>query len=473
VTNATPRRRRRASRPCRVGAGRRLVGRYRLIRRIGHGGSAEVWQARDERLYRTVAIKTLHPHLLPDAASRARFATEARAAAGLSHPAIVPVYDVIEDPASPAIVLRYVSGTTLADRLLASGPMSEREVVAIGADLAGALDHAHRLGIVHRDLKPGNVLIDDDGRAQLVDFGIARFLADAASRDTTSGQVMGTLRYMAPEQLAGTRADARTDLYALGLLLHELLAGTSAFDATSPADLVDAQRRGPPQPPSRAGAELRALLATLLAPDPADRPSDAGAVEARLAAMRSGFGTRSEADETSPLPTLMPGLPAATAGLAIAAPSAPVRGWHDSDSAVDHESSAERDTVPLPAAATAAIAVPAGQPSGSASGLTGSPGRALRRPVSRPGSRFPVRGRNAVLGAAGLAVAAAVLVAAAWGLSLNQPAAVAGMATPSPLPASPHPSATPKATVRPVAPAPRPAAKPHPKRRKHGEDEGG
>src|SRR5205814_4915709 len=119
-------------------------------------------------------------------------------------------------------------------------------------------------------------------RVQLVDFGIARLLADAATRETTTGQVMGTLRYMAPEQLAGGKVDGRTDLYALGLLLHELLSGQPAFAAASPTELVDAQRQGPPDPPPRAGAELRSLLDQLLAADPARRPSDAAEVEARL-----------------------------------------------------------------------------------------------------------------------------------------------------------------------------------------------
>ncbi|MEP6681282.1 MAG: serine/threonine-protein kinase, partial [Chloroflexota bacterium] len=157
-----------------------VLDRYRLVERIAAGGSAEVWRARDEHLDRAVAVKRLHPHLLPDELSRQRLAAEARAAAALSHPGIVGIYDVDTTGAWPALVMELVDGESLAARLAREGPLSERVTAGIGADLADALYHAHKRGVIHRDLKPGNVLLDSAGRARLADFGIARSLAESA-----------------------------------------------------------------------------------------------------------------------------------------------------------------------------------------------------------------------------------------------------------------------------------------------------
>jgi len=247
---------------------RRLFGRYRLERRIGRGGMAEVWQAHDDRLDRTVALKLLKPSLLPDEASRRRFVAEARAASGMTHPGIVPAYDVVDDPASPAIVFQHVDGESLAERLR-RGPVPIAEAVRIAGQVAEALDHAHRAGVVHRDVKPANILLDRDGRARLVDFGIARVENDARRHLTGTNQVVGTLRYMAPEQLAGQPTDARTDLYALGLVLAEMLA-----DLATVPDW------------------LRELVARLRAADPADRPESAADVARALET-----GVLDEADE--------------------------------------------------------------------------------------------------------------------------------------------------------------------------------
>ena len=219
---------------------------------------AEVWQAHDDRLDRTVALKLLKPSLLPDEASRRRFVAEARAASGLTHPGIVPAYDVVDDPASPAIVFQHVDGQSLAERMR-RGPVPIAEAVRIASQVAEALDHAHRAGVVHRDVKPANILLDADGRARLVDFGIARVEHDAQRDLTATNQVVGTLRYMAPEQLAGGATDARTDLYALGLVLAELLP-----DLATVPDW------------------LRELVARLRAADPAERPESAGDVARAL-----------------------------------------------------------------------------------------------------------------------------------------------------------------------------------------------
>ena len=208
-----------------------VLDRYRLVERVAVGGSAEVWRAHDEQLDRAVAVKRLHPHLLPDAVSRQRLAAEARAAAGLSHPAIVGIYDIDTTGDWPALVMELVDGESLAARLAREGPLPEREAAAIVTDIADGLYHAHKRGIVHRDVKPGNVLLDREGRARLADFGIARSLAESAERLTQTGSVMGTLRYMAPEQLTGGEIGQRTDLYGLGAVMHEAHTGEPPFPA--------------------------------------------------------------------------------------------------------------------------------------------------------------------------------------------------------------------------------------------------
>jgi hypothetical protein len=260
----------------------RVMGRYRLEERLGLGGSAEVWRGVDERLGRPVAIKLLHPHLLPDEAARARFEREARAAAALAHPGIVAVFDVEASASRAAIIFELVDGETLADRLAREGSLAPPEAARIGAEVAEALAHAHERGIVHRDVKPGNVLLERDGRARLVDFGIARLLERESAHLTTAGMVTGTLRYLAPEQLAGEEASPSTDLYALGAVLFEMLAGKPAFEATAPVALVEAQRH-PPEI-ARLPPGLAAISLSALDPDPAQRPVSAAAMAADLRA---------------------------------------------------------------------------------------------------------------------------------------------------------------------------------------------
>src|SRR5918997_2826533 len=196
-----------------------VLDRYRLIERLAVGGSAEVWRAHDEQLDRPVAVKRLHPHLLPDTSSRQRLAAEARAAAGLSHPVIVDVYDVDSTGDSPALVMELVDGESLSARIDRDGPLPAGQAVAVTADVAEALYHAHQQGVIHRDVKPGNVLIGRDGRPRLVDFGIAHSLAGSAERLTLTGTVIGTLHSMAPEQLAAGPITPRTDLYGIGAVL--------------------------------------------------------------------------------------------------------------------------------------------------------------------------------------------------------------------------------------------------------------
>jgi eukaryotic-like serine/threonine-protein kinase len=502
----------------RIAPGRRLFGRYRIERQIGRGGSAEVWLAHDDRLDRTVAIKAPLPEALPDAAARDRFVAEARAAASLSHPAIVPVYDVVRDPATPAMVLRYVDGDTLAARGAREGRLPPREVARIGAELAGALAHAHAAGLVHRDVKPGNVLLDADGRAQLVDFGIAASLietADHGAPGTTDApgvrEVTGTLRYMAPEQLRGRPADARSDLYALGLVLYELLAGHPAFDVRTPEALLEAQVGGPPSLPRVVPAALRALVSRLLATDPEARPASAGEVEAALHAEAARLDALGPSPRGDPMPpTVTPGLPAAVAGFGLA-PGVPpaVPRVLPPDPADPGDAGAEGaasptfdasepgvgDTIAFPLPVTAAI-TPVPPPSASArsgalesASMPGLPvppaGGGARtaspappRPLTRPAGHPPRAGRRTrpialVLAAAGALVAALVLGGAINGFG-NGPAvaesslqAPTATATPSRRPtAAPTHRAT--SAPGPVAPGGHRAEPKHHKGKGHG-----
>jgi Serine/threonine protein kinase len=269
-------------------AARRVLGRYRLIELIASGGSAEVWRAHDEQLDRAVAVKLLHPHLLPDERSRQRFAAEARAIAALAHPRIAAIYDVAASEEQPALVLELVDGEALATRLR-RGPLAARDAARVAAEMAEGLLHAHERGVVHRDVKPGNILLDGEGHAHLVDFGIAHSLAESVERLTLTGTVMGTLRYMAPEQLSDGRIGPKTDLYALGVVLFEMLTGRAPFVASSPVGLADAQRSGQLSMPG-VHPGLAAVTRACLSFEPDDRPRHAGVIAVALRAWLDGDG---------------------------------------------------------------------------------------------------------------------------------------------------------------------------------------
>ena len=308
-------------------AHRRVLGRYLLTERIGAGGTAEVWRAHDDQLDRDVAVKLLHPHLLPDAGSRARLATEARAVAGLAHPGIVAVYDVDISGDSPGIVLELVDGESLAARLARDGRLPEREAARIAAEVAEALVHAHQRGVVHRDVTPGNILLERDARARLVDFGIARMLDDAAERLTRTGTVLGTLRYMAPEQLAGGAIGPRTDLWGIGAVLWQMLGGRAPFDATTAVALVEAQRAGPGALPGTDPALVH-VAGACLAVDPAARPRHAGTVAAALRAWLAGEphpDALLDAGAAVDLEAVTAPLPVAPAAIPRPAPAPPPR----------------------------------------------------------------------------------------------------------------------------------------------------
>ncbi|MFJ4329501.1 protein kinase [Streptomyces sp. NPDC088935] len=254
-------------------------GRYRLTRRLGRGGMAEVFAAEDVRLGRTVAVKLLRADLAEDPVSKARFTREAQSVAGLNHHAIVAVYDSGEDVVGgqsvPYIVMEIVEGRTIRDLLLnAEAPGPEQALIIVSGVLE-ALAYSHQHGIVHRDIKPANVIITNAGAVKVMDFGIARALHGAQSTMTQTGMVMGTPQYLSPEQALGKAVDHRSDLYATGCLLYELLALRPPFTGETPLSVVYQHVQDIPTPPSEVSdatpPELDGLVMRSLAKEPDDR----------------------------------------------------------------------------------------------------------------------------------------------------------------------------------------------------------
>ncbi|MFI0775681.1 protein kinase [Streptomyces sp. NPDC021212] len=255
-------------------------GRYRLTGRLGRGGMAEVFAAEDIRLGRTVAVKLLRADLAEDPVSKARFTREAQSVAGLNHHAVVAVYDSGEDVIGsntvPYIVMELVEGHTIRDLLLnAEAPPPDQALIIVSGVLE-ALAYSHQHGIVHRDIKPANVIITNTGAVKVMDFGIARALHGAQSTMTQTGMVMGTPQYLSPEQALGKAVDHRSDLYATGCLLYELLALRPPFTGETPLSVVYQHVQDNPVPPSEISGgtvppELDGLVMRSLAKDPDDR----------------------------------------------------------------------------------------------------------------------------------------------------------------------------------------------------------
>jgi hypothetical protein len=337
-----------------------VLDRYRLVRRIGSGGFGVVWLAEDERLRRTVAVKRITMH---DAAIAGRAEREARAAARLSHPGIVTLYESGRDAEAVYLVSELVRGRTLAD-LLDDGELSDRDVVRIGVALCDALAHAHGRGVIHRDVKPGNVMVPDDPRngdgiAKLTDFGIARMVGDEAL--TATGDVVGTLAYMAPEQADGGQVGEEADLYALALVLYEALSGVNPVRGRGAA--ATARRVGARLPPlGRLRRDLPLELCRALDRAVLPRPEQRGTIGDLRAALDGALPQADDERGTiagSPLETLarpatrprVAPVARIVAGLAAGVLTAAALAWLTPSSA--------SDASPLAGAAVAALAVAA------------------------------------------------------------------------------------------------------------------
>jgi len=263
---------------------RLLGGRYELDGIVGRGGMAEVFRARDIRLDRVVGVKTLRDDLARDQTFQARFRREAQSAASLNHPSIVAVYDTGEDMVGslpvPYIVMEFVDGRTLRDLLRDDRRLLPERALEITDGVLRALDYSHRNGIVHRDIKPGNVMLTRNGEVKVMDFGIARAVADSQMTMTQTAQVIGTAQYLSPEQARGERVDARSDLYSTGCLLYELLTGRPPFTGDSPVAIAYQHVKEDPIPPSQIDPEVPpwadAIVLKAMRKDPADRYQSAG-----------------------------------------------------------------------------------------------------------------------------------------------------------------------------------------------------
>lgn len=278
-----------------------LGGRYRLERQLAQGGMAEVWVATDTLLSRRVAIKLLKPHLAQDPVVAERFRREAIAVAGLSHPNIVAVHDTVDDGGRQAVVMQYVAGKSLRQLLDEQRKLGPDLTIHIGTAVASALDAAHRAGLVHRDVKPGNILLTPDGRVLLADFGIAKAIDSGDGHDLTSDNIMmGTAKYLSPEQVRGRRLDGRADLYSLGLVLYECLAGRVPFLGETDADTALARLQRDPTDLGRLRPTLPRglveLIHQLLEREPEERPESGAVVRSTLSRVLSGADERTTAN---------------------------------------------------------------------------------------------------------------------------------------------------------------------------------
>lgn len=266
------------------GAGLLIAQRYRLESRIATGGMAEVWLATDQVLGRQVAMKILHPYLAVDASFVARFRIEAIAAARLHHPGIIAIYDTCHDDACEAIVMALVRGPTLRAELDKRAVLPSHEVRHIGVAVADALEAAHQAGVIHRDIKPANILLSEDHRVLITDFGIAK-MQDDPNR-TQVGTMIGTMKYLAPEQVQGRQLDGRVDIYALGIVMYEALCGQPPFQADSPTATALARLHEIPPSPRQIcttiAVELDRIVMHCLNRDPDQRFSTAAELRAAL-----------------------------------------------------------------------------------------------------------------------------------------------------------------------------------------------
>ncbi|MBI5441108.1 MAG: protein kinase [Deltaproteobacteria bacterium] len=393
-----------------VEAGRKL-GRYVLSRKIGAGGMAEVWEAFDEGLHRSVAVKVVRDEIAGEAEFHERFIREARLAAQLEHPRILPIYDFGTEGGVTYLVMPLLPGGSLKERI--SGPMPADEAVEALAAIAAALDHAHGRGVLHRDVKPSNVLVDASGSLLLADFGLAKNTA-VSSELTVAGMVVGTPAYMAPEQAVGKPVDRRADQYALGIVAFELLTGRTPFRSESPFAILDKHLSQAPPPPSSfvpdLPREVDDVVAKALAKQPQERfESCRQMVEALAAALGASMPLK-------PSTAVRAARPVDPTWIATAADSAATL----------------PPTTPPPAPRSARLTLPAPQ-----TAVT------MRRPAAGPST-------NAVVAAIVVVALLFIGVAAGVGWTLFRPKGTPGELSsgetipPTPVPVEAAPSPTPE-----------------------------
>ena len=293
-------------------AGNTLVDRrYRILRRIGSGGMADVYCAEDSHLGRQVAIKVLHRRFAQDQEFVERFRREAKSAAGLNHPNVVGVFDRGEHEGTYYIAMEHLTGRTLKDIVQSEAPLPQLRAVDLGIQILRAAGFAHRHGVIHRDFKPHNVVVDDDDRAKVTDFGIARA---GASEMTETGSIMGTAQYLSPEQAQGHAVTAASDLYSIGVMLYEMLAGRLPFDGDSAVSIALKHLAEPPPALSSVRPDispaLESVVMAALAKDPAARwrtaEDFAAALKAARAQIESGANGGQDTAAFSPLPLPVP-----------------------------------------------------------------------------------------------------------------------------------------------------------------------
>jgi len=277
-----------------------FAGRYRLERKLGSGGMADVWLAEDQELGRKVAIKMLHERYANDVQFVERFRREATHAAGLSHPNVVAIHDRGEAEGSYFIVMEYVEGRTLKELIVTRGMCPIPVAISYTRQVLAALRYAHRNGIVHRDIKPHNVLVDNEGRVKVADFGIARA---GSSQMTEAGSIIGTAQYLSPEQARGAPVDQTSDLYSTGIVLYELLTGGVPFNGETPVEIAMKHLSQVPAPPSSHRPEiprdLDYVALRALAKDPADRYHSAEEMDSDLERIARGIGVSAETAEAA------------------------------------------------------------------------------------------------------------------------------------------------------------------------------
>ena len=307
-------------------------GRYRIVRKLGTGGMANVYLAEDEVLGRRVAIKILNDRHAGDDQFVERFRREAKNSASLSHPNIVSIYDRGEAEGTYYIAMEYLDGRSLKELIVARGPAPVNVAIDYARQILAALRFAHRHGIVHRDIKPHNVLVDAEGRLKVTDFGIARA---GASQMTEAGSIIGTAQYLSPEQAKGAPVDQTSDLYSVGVVLYELLTGVVPFTGDTPVEIAMKHLSSAPEPPSLRRAEvprdLDKVVLRALAKDPADRYQSAEEMDADLARVASGAAISPATEEAATAIISRPTAVTAITAPREAVPYAPPPAYYDYD----------------------------------------------------------------------------------------------------------------------------------------------